>query len=169
MAEVFLIPVSNKHTLQNFNNSILNIDEDNINYLKNCNINTQCKFWGLAPGKINTSQWNKMNNDDIIIFVEKDRLTFTKIINKSINKDISKLLWKKDMWELILFIDLLFHLPMKKKTFLTSLGYSDKDNLMGNRRITEKFRDNYPSINDLQTKISSYDIDINTSACNITN
>lgn len=118
MVEVFLIPVSNKHTIQNFNNSILNINEDNINYLKKENINTQCKFWGLAPGKINTSQWYKMNSDDTIIFVEKNRLTFTKIINKSINKDISKLLWNKDTWELILFLDLLFHLPMKKKNIL---------------------------------------------------
>ena len=35
---------------------------------------------------------------------------------------------------------------MKKKKFLTSLDYSDKDNLMGNCRITGKFRDNYNNI-----------------------
>lgn len=34
---------------------------------------------------------------------------------------------------------------------------------MGNRKITDKFRDNYPSINDLQRTMSSYDIDINAS------
>ena len=41
MEQIYLIPVSNKHTIQNFNNSILNIKQDTINYLQKENINTQ--------------------------------------------------------------------------------------------------------------------------------
>ena len=79
----------------------------------------------------------------------------TRVIYKVQNKDLAKALWGTDKkgqtWELIFFVQVLKILNKDKKSFLTELGYSEKDVLMGNRKLTKdhltKFEDLYGSIN----------------------
>ena len=138
--EVYLIPISNKVAKINFENTIKNsIKKDTIkDFYKNNK--SEYKIWGLKNGAINSRTWNKIKKGDMVIFVEKESITKTKVTDKLYSKDLSKKIWPSDMtWELIFFVDYINSEKISKKTFLQNLGYSEKDRLMGNRRVTENY------------------------------
>ena len=144
MIKIFAVPIgkNNKINNLNFKNTILNLNEDYKIKIKNIiNISfNDFRVWGWKNGKNNTKLWSSINNEDIIIFVEKDKLTFAKTIKTVENKEISKLLWNKDDWNLTIILKYLFQIKKKKKNFLKKLGYSENDRLMGTRNITNNFK-----------------------------
>lgn len=152
MKNVYIVPVSNKVSILNFNNTIKTL----INYEEINNIiplKRNYRIWGFTPGIGNKKQFESMKEDDLIIFVQTDILTFSTIKKKLINTNISKILWNEEKWQLITVLNYEFDINLSKRNFLKSLGYSDKDNLMGNRRITERFWNSYPNFKYLKKSI----------------
>ena len=140
---IYLFPISNKISKVNFKNTIINnVKGKKIN--KFYSTTEDVKVWGLKNGVSNCRTWNNLNTDDIAIFVEIDNITITRIKNKIYSKEISKILWpSEDTWEYIFFVDFILKKKIDKKTFLTELGYSPNDRLMGNRVLTEKYISNF--------------------------
>lgn len=152
---VYLFPISNKISKINFQNTIVNnIDFNKIR--KIYNIESNFRAWGLKNGVSNRKTWNNLKFGDLAIFVEKDYVTITSVKNKIYSEEISKIIWPSEQsWEYIFFVEYISSIKVNKKYFLTSIGYSDKDRLMGNRRITDKYIDNFYSLNYTNKIISS--------------
>ena len=138
--EVYLIPISNKVAKINFQNTIeKNVTKSKIDKFYS-NKKKNYKIWGLQNGKVNNKTWANFKKGDLVIFVEKNGITKTTITDKLISKDLSNILWPSDKtWELIFFVDLINTKIIEKQTFLCNLGYSEKDRLMGNRRVTQNY------------------------------
>ena len=141
--KIYLFPISNKISKINFKNTIIK-DVKSKKISKFYHTNDDLKVWGLKKGVSNCRTWNNLNEGDIAIFVEIDSITITKINNKIYSKEISKILWpSENTWEYIFFVDYILSKQIDKKTFLSELGYSPNDRLMGNRIITEKYIKNF--------------------------
>ncbi|PMP89919.1 MAG: hypothetical protein C0171_06085 [Caldisphaera sp.] len=113
--------------------------------------NDKINVWGLVPGPQNERQWSRFRPGDIVIFVpSKYNLIVTKILAKERNRDLANTLWGEDKngktWELIFFVKILNIIKKDKRSFLRELGYSEGDQLIGNRKITDKFFSKYSSI-----------------------
>ena len=80
-----------------------------------------------------------IKKNDIIIFVKENSITYTICVKTVENKDISKLLWKNDDWNLNIILKYLFKYDISKRNFLKLLGYKEKDNLIGTRRVTNNY------------------------------
>lgn len=57
-------------------------------------------------------------------------------------------------WELMFFLRVIRIVDLDKRTLLTALGYGSGDNLMGSRRITDRFSQTYTSISKFLDKYS---------------
>jgi predicted HNH restriction endonuclease len=155
MTKVFAVPIgkNNKINKKNFKNTILSLSNDYKNKIKNIinlNIN-DFRVWGWKNGKMNSRLWASINSNDIIIFVENNKLTYTNTIKTVENKEISKLLWNKEDWNLTIILTYLFQIDITKKDFIKKLGYNENDRLMGTRNITNNFKkliDNNPDFCD---------------------
>ena len=158
--KIYLFPISNKISKINFKNTIIK-DVKSKKISKFYHTNDDLKVWGLKKGVSNCRTWNNLNEGDIAIFVEIYSITMTKINNKIYSKEISKILWpSENTWEYIFFVDYILSKQIDKKTFLSELGYSPNDRLMGNRIITEKYiknfnLDNYKDFSELNTEEDS--------------
>ena len=119
MSKIIAVPIgkTNKINNKNFKNTILSLKEDYKLKIKNIiNISLdQFQVWGWKNGINNTKLWSSIIKDDLIIFVESDKLTYTKAIKTVENKEISKLLWNKNDWNLVVILKKLFQM---KKFFI---------------------------------------------------
>ena len=157
MAEIYLIPIGSEGAFVNMNNTLLNaVQQTQVTSLgvtvpDGAYSNGGANVWGLTPGRSNERQWDKFSNGDFVIFVPTNyNLIIAQITHKVRNQSLAKSLWGTDSngqtWELIFFVKVLDILVKDKRTLLTELGYGSDDNLMGNRRVTDKFQNRYISL-----------------------
>ena len=156
-AAVYIMPIGSEDAVNHMNNTLLNKVDKQIILEKGVTINedlyeeNKINVWGLIPGPQNTKQWQRFKPHDIIIFVpSKYNLIVTEILETTKSKDLANTLWGIDKngqtWELIFFIKILGIIEKDKRSFLNELGYSEKDQLMGNRKITDRFIPKYQSV-----------------------
>ncbi len=158
---VYIMPIGSEDAVNHMNNTLLNkVDKQTIlshgvNLPESLFEDNKINVWGLAPGQRtnqpNVRQWQGFNRHDIVIFVpSKFNLIVTEILWTTRNKGLAETLWGVDKngetWELIFFVKILGIIEKDKRSFLRELGYSEKDQLMGNRRITDRFFSKYISI-----------------------
>ena len=155
--EVYIIPIGSENAVNNMNNTLLNkVDKQSIlangvTIDENLYEDNKINVWGLIPGPQNTRQWQRFKPHDIVIFVpSKYNLIVTEILEITKSKDLANTLWGIDKngqtWEMIFFVKILMIIEKDKRSFLNELGYSEKDQLMGNRKITDRFISKYRSV-----------------------
>lgn len=161
MVDIYIISIGSEEAINNMNNTLLNkVDKQTIlahdvGLLEDLYEDNKINVWGLVPGRginqPNVRQWQRFKPHDIVIFVpSKYNLIVTEILATTRNKDLANTLWGADKngqtWELIFFVRILSIIEKDKRSFLRELGYSEKDTLRGNRKITDRFFSKYPSI-----------------------
>jgi len=160
--EHFKKTILNKVSLEDIKNLLTKEDYEKLNNLFPLG---EANVWGLKPGKNNEKVWKKLNETirTIVIFVVKKHpyIILTEVRYTLRNEKLAKYLWgtSKDgkTWELIFFLEILKCFKIDSKTFLTKiLGYSERDMLMGNRRISEKINERYKSLENFIKKLSEY-------------
>ena len=171
IADIYIMPIGSEDAVNHMNNTLLNkVDKQTI-LANGVTINedlyedNKINVWGLIPGQQNTRQWQRFKPHDIVIFVpSKYNLIVTEILETTKSKDLANTFWGIDKngqtWELIFFVKVLGIIEKDKRSFLNELGYSEKDQLMGNRKITDRFIPKYQSVEDflnlnIETAVSS--------------
>jgi ribosomal protein L37AE/L43A len=155
--QIYLIPIGSEDAVEHMYNTLLNgvekskIEAYGVSAPESVYDDNKTSLWGLIPGTSNERQWNGFSDGDFVIFVPTNyNLIVTRITHKIKSHTLAQAIWNVDQngqtWELIFFVKIVAILEKSKRSLLTDLGYSTKDNLMGNRRITEKFVKRYVSI-----------------------
>jgi 5-methylcytosine-specific restriction endonuclease McrA len=156
------MPIGSEEAVLHMNNTLIGkvdkqtVEQHDVRLPEGLYEDNKINVWGLVPGKRNSDTWTKLNVGTFVVFLPtRFNTVVTRVIYKVKNEDLAKALWGTDRkgqtWELIFFVQVLKILNKDKKSFLTELGYSEKDVLMGNRKLTKdhlrKFEDLYGSIN----------------------
>ncbi|MEM4005883.1 MAG: HNH endonuclease [Desulfurococcaceae archaeon] len=157
MAEIYLMPIGSEDAVEHMYNTLLNpvqqieIASLGVSVPDGVYSGGGTNVWSLVPGKNNERQWSKFSEGDFVIFVPTNyNLIVTQITYKVRNQNLAQSLWgnnsKGQTWELVFFVKVLGFLAKDKRTLLTELGYSSKDNLPGTRRVTKRFQNRYGSV-----------------------
>lgn len=112
---IFYVPVTNKYSLKNLNNSVVKCVSYNEIPIKkiidNIEIQNNVGVWGFKSGKHNDREYNSINKGDIIFFRIKDENGYAAmdgfgvIGEKIVSKDISMKVWGDNSYQNIILID----------------------------------------------------------------
>ncbi len=164
MPEIYLMPIGKTEAREHMSSTLLNpvsktlvsgyLNQPDMDVLNGLYSDADMPMWGFQPGRVNTSDWEKLASGDYAIFVpSKDDLLVTRVVYKARDQRLAKQLWSVDRngntWELIFFVKILAILQLGKRGLLNRLGYTnERDPLQGHRKVTEKFIQAYDSIPD---------------------
>lgn len=178
MVEIYLMPIGSKSPVEHMNDTLINpveaslirsyLGEPEISNFNNAVTTSEIPVWGLEPGKANKLRWDTFCMGDIVIFVPSNQdILVTRIIHKVRDEKLAKRLWgtsskSGQTWELVFFVDILSVLHIEKRALLDELGYDIKDNLMGNRRVTDRFFKRFDSVGSFIHKYSSFEVNIHS-------
>ncbi|MFG1390534.1 hypothetical protein [Acidiplasma aeolicum] len=154
--EIYIVPVGSQIAIDNMNRTLINSIDVSVIHSMGINIafnGNRVNLWGFTPGASNRKQWSNFTAGDYVLFIPTHGMIIvTEITEKMESDKLARYIWGTDengnTWSLIFFVNVIAKVIKDKREFLTELGYSDKDNLLGNRRVTEKFHKIYSSVND---------------------
>ena len=143
MVQIRLMPAGGEEAIQHLYDTIINkvskdkiknfFSEEEFSKLNSIYGEREFPIWGFEPGKVNNKVWEEeLNIGDILIFVPSNEdLIVTKLIYKIKNRELANELWgvskrSNQIWELILFLEILGCINLEKRNFLNKLGYSDE-------------------------------------------
>jgi len=174
MNKIRLMPVGSLESIRHLYDTIINPVKKNLikNYISKEDIleiskisqGEEVAIWGLEPGKNNNQVWSNLEKGEILIFVPSNQdLIISELIYKVKNKGLAEKLWgiserSGQLWEMLLFVKIRTFINLDKRKLLTDLGYEINDNLQGNREVTDKFLEEYGSINSFIEKYHKEDI-----------
>jgi len=148
MDDIYIMPIGSDVAVLHMNNTLIGkvdkktIEEHGVHLKDELYEDGKINVWGLVPGKTNKSNWSKFKPGTLVVFVAKDKLIVTRVVDTTQNADLARFLWSVDekgrTWELIFFVKVLKFLNKDKKSFLSELGYSENFSLRGNTRVTGK-------------------------------
>lgn len=135
------------HNLKIDNSRFITIDKSKINniMLTSVSSNTYKNFyrsvlsqhysdcyWALKykENGANEKMWKKLEENDLIVFVESEYISFGKITNTKRDKDLAIKYYDDEIFSLIFELEFIKRIKLNKKEFIKSIGYSDKTNLM---------------------------------------
>lgn len=117
--KIFYVPITNKESLKNYQNTVIN----RINFEKNSIIgkNDNCGVWGFKRGKSNTRTYETIEVGDIVFFRINDDEKyqcfdgFAKVSNKINSPSLSKYFWNNNLYEHIIYFNefILFDKPFR--------------------------------------------------------
>jgi len=178
MDDIYLMPIGSKESLVHMNDTLINpvskdlikehLTNDEFSALNEIYKDSDIFVWGLEPGTNNKRAWDQFVSEDVVIFVPaNDNLIVTRIKSTLRNVELAKKLWgvsskSGQTWELIFFVKIVSILQLDKRTLLTELGYGEKDVLMGNRKVTERFFDSFTSLSNFINSYSGSEVTLET-------
>ena len=120
--------INKENVIQNYTEILLTPVSDNSfkNFYKSV-LSSDIKRWGFKTNKI----WKKINENNLIIFVEKSMITFGLINNKEENNELSNTVWNDEQYKYIVKFTLIKRIKLNKKEFIKNIGYAEKFNLQG--------------------------------------
>ena len=128
---ILLLPLSEK-SFNNFYKSVITREYNNC-------------YWGQkykdkkCP---NFKIWDQINVNDLLVFVEKNKLSFGYVKYKKKSRDIALELWNDRQYGLIYNFEVIKRIDINKRQFMIDIGYKRTDNLMSSRIYKGDKRDN---------------------------
>ena len=132
---VLLLPLSEKSFI-NFYKTVMNRD------MNNC-------IWGQKyedESSPNYKIWNQISQNDLLIFLEKKKISFGIVNRKEENRELAFELWNDSKYGLIYNFTIKKRINIEKKKFMKDIGYKESDNLMSSRIYKGNFKEKILSL-----------------------
>ncbi len=169
MRNIFILymPSGNTEAMVHYQDTIVNkVNQDRIYKYVDSNLKRKLidifglkpiAVWGSRSGEQNRSRYEKMQPGDDVLIIEGDTVKLLgKVAAKTINKDLSRELWKnlkgesQEGWDLIYFIANPVEINITFDKFKSIFGYSQSWSLRGFTNVSDdKLNDFYSRYDDL--------------------
>ena len=126
---ILLLPLSEK-SFVNFYKSVIRRD------FNNC-------YWGQKYNdecSPNYKIWDKIGKNDLLVFIEKNKISFGIVNKKEENRELAEELWNDSIYGLIYNFTIKKRIDIDKKKFMVNIGYKETDNLMSSRIYKGEFK-----------------------------